>query len=99
MKQKYFRMNNTQSCPWNPIEEAPKDTAVLLDIGLPWAVVGVWNEPSQAWCYTELKLDLYDGKWIDTYFENDYQPTFDKDKKVIKWFMYIPSVNNNLSIL
>lgn len=62
-----------------PPETAPKHKPILLDVGLPWLVVGHWNEPSDKWVYANLQSDLYDGLWIDTYFENEYED------KILGW--------------
>lgn len=63
---------------WQPIESAPKDTAILLNVvGYPWGTVGVWNEPSKKWCYVQLQADLYEGEWTDISFQNEYEATVD----------------------
>ena len=61
---------------WQSIETAPRDgTVIILNIGLPWAVCGVWCKPSDAWCCAELQSDAYNGKWDDNYFQNEYERT------------------------
>jgi len=55
------------------METAPKDKTILLDAGLPWLVIGIWNVPSEMWVYADLRVDLYEGKWADSYFENEHE--------------------------
>jgi hypothetical protein len=63
---------------WRPIESAPKDREVLLHVvGYTWSIIGIWNEPSKKWCYAELSVDLYDGKWCDTSFQSEYESEVD----------------------
>lgn len=57
-----------------PMESAPKDRTILLDVELPWLVVGVWNEVNEEWVYANLQA--CDN---DTYFENEYE------KKPLGW--------------
>lgn len=61
--------------PWQPIATAPKDKPILLDVGFPWPLVGIWNEPSGKWVCADLQMGLYEGQYNDTYFENDYFST------------------------
>lgn len=63
----------------NTPETAPKDQTILLDVGLPWLVVGHWNEPSDKWVYASLHMDVYDGLWNDAYFENEFED------KILGW--------------
>lgn len=60
---------------WQPIETAPKDAVIILNVGLPWAVVGIWNAPSQAWCYANLQASGDIAEFSDTYFENEHEKT------------------------
>lgn len=55
---------------WKNIETAPKDEVILLNVGLPWAVVGAWNEYDEGWTYCQLQLNVCDGL-NDWYFENE----------------------------
>jgi hypothetical protein len=50
---------------------APKERPILLDIGHPWAVMGVWNEVNKEWVYASYQVGMYDGRYNDTYFENE----------------------------
>lgn len=74
---------------WQDIETAPRDgTPVILDVGLPWSVVGVWSEALEVWCYSQLQVSLYNDKWDDCYFENEW------DKEIrIKGWMPLPTGN------
>jgi len=60
---------------WQPIATAPKDKPILLDIGMGWPVVGIYNQPSEKWVCAELQMGLYEGEYNDTYFENDHFST------------------------
>lgn len=55
---------------WHPISTAPKDQQILLDVGMPWAVVGIWNEYEQEWVFADLAMNVCDGT-DDPYFENE----------------------------
>ena len=57
----------------NPMETAPKDKAILLDVGLPWLVSGVWNNADETWVYANVQVGMYEGDLYDTYFENEYE--------------------------
>jgi hypothetical protein len=58
---------------WLDKKTAPKDGAIILaDVGLPWAVVASWNQPENRWVYANCLIGLYEGRWHDTYFENEY---------------------------
>lgn len=57
----------------NPMQDAPKKSVILLDVGYPWLVAGIWNAPSESWVYADLQIDLYEGEWNDTYFENEHE--------------------------
>lgn len=52
---------------WQTAETAPRDRMILADMGMPWACLAIWNEPSGNWCVTELEVDLYEGQWNDAY--------------------------------
>ncbi|GAG05046.1 unnamed protein product [marine sediment metagenome] len=64
-------MNNE----WNDPKTAPKDKPVILNVGLPWSVVGVWNEPIGQWTYSSYQIGMLNGEFNDTYFENEYSST------------------------
>ena len=59
----------------NPPETAPKDQLILIDIGCPWLVCAVWNEPDNKWSYASLQTELYLGKCNDNYFETETAET------------------------
>lgn len=54
--------------PWQPMDNAPKDYPILLDVGLPWPVVGVWNLIDEQWVYANIQWD-----YGDAYFENEVE--------------------------
>ena len=56
---------------WQPMTTAPKDDLILLDIGMPWAVVAVWSGHEPHWTYPSLQVNAVDGVWDDPYFETD----------------------------
>lgn len=56
---------------WNTPETAPKDKPILLDVGLPWPVVGAWSNLHEEWVYANYQIDMFDSEWIDVYFENE----------------------------
>ena len=64
---------------WQGMKSAPKDKLTLLDIGMPWAVVGIWNAHESQWCYCNCFYNCINGKWTDPYFETEC--TKDSDAK------------------
>lgn len=78
---------------WRPIETAPKDKEVLLSVaGYSWSLVGIWNEPSKKWCYAQLSVDLYDGKWNDTSFQSEYEAeTLEDGLRNVTHWMPLPA--------
>ncbi len=68
-----------RTTPWQPIETALDkiteidNTPVLLVIkGHLSPVVGVWSRSETKWVYAHFQLDMYEGEWIDAYFENEW---------------------------
>jgi len=63
---------------WQEIETAPKDRQILLDVGLPWPVVGAYNHIEEAWLYANFQMGMFNGKFDDLYFETEleYKPKF-----------------------
>lgn len=59
---------------WQPAATVPRDRLILADIGMPWACLAIWNEPSGQFCVTELETDLYNGQWNDTAISHTYVP-------------------------
>ena len=72
---------------WQPIETAPKDSMILLDIGYPYAVVGAWNEREYEWVYSSMQVNCCNSQYNDPYFENEYE----KETEVKGW-MPLPEV-------
>jgi len=58
---------------WLEMETAPKNRTILLDVGLPWAVVGVFNPIGDGWAFAELHVGMVDGEYDDTYFQNEIE--------------------------
>lgn len=77
---------------WQPMETAPKNTTIILDVGLPWAVVGVWNPPQEKWCYAELHASGDIDAFNDTYFENEHE-------KAPKGWMPMPAIKREVKKL
>ena len=57
-----------------PMDTAPKDEQVLLDIGLPWLVIGHYNKPHGEWVYASSQAELLEDG-CSYYYENDYEKT------------------------
>jgi hypothetical protein len=75
---------------WQTMGTAPKDKMVLLDIGFPWAVIGIYNEYAEEWIYPELQCSPLEesGKiFDDVYFENEF------DKAPLFW-MPLPDIKS-----
>jgi len=53
---------------WQPMDTAPKEGMILLDIGKPCAVVGEWGEFEEEFVFAGIRFNHVDGKWIDPYF-------------------------------
>ena len=64
---------------WLDISTCPKEGQILLDVGLPWAVVGSYNAVSDDYVYCDFRIGMYKGEYKDTYFENDFK------KKPLAW--------------
>ena len=77
----------------NPPDTAPKDgTTFLANMGWPLLVVCVWNAAVDKWVYANLQVNLYEGKWNDTYFESEW----DNESELKGWIpMPIQSAMNN----
>jgi len=73
---------------WQPMDTAPRDRLVLLDLGLIYPVVGVWNKREQKWISPDLPFPLSE-KNDDPYFENIY--TEEKPSEIKAW-MPLPEV-------
>jgi len=72
---------------WQPMETAPVDDMVILDVGLPYAVVGAWNDYEQMWLYTELGINRGGANFNAPLFTN----IAIKNKNVKGW-MPLPEV-------
>lgn len=50
------------------------DTPILVKTDYPTALITValWNEPSQCFVVASHGVDMYHGKYNDTYFENEH---------------------------
>lgn len=72
-----------QMCPqqWNPPETAPKDRMILLDVGIPWPVIGQWSDYENQWAWASVQAND-----DDIWFETDLE-------KVVKGWLPLPEVN------
>lgn len=57
---------------WRIPETAPKDCVFLANVGYPFPLVCAWNGSSGKWCCAMINVGPVDGKWDDTYFENEF---------------------------
>jgi len=58
---------------WQEMGNAPLDRQILLDVGLPWPVVGAYNPINEAWALANFNLGLFEGVYNDAYFETEYE--------------------------
>jgi len=63
----------SEAMKWQPMETAPVGDMVILDVGLPYAVIGVWNSCEQEWIYSNMQMNYHNGHANDPYFENEYE--------------------------
>jgi hypothetical protein len=59
---------------WKEMGNAPKDRQILLDVGLPWPVVGSWCMATVMWVYANFQISMLYGE-DDAYFESEYEKT------------------------
>jgi hypothetical protein len=58
---------------FKPIDdEAKKAGQVLLDVGLPWPVVGIYNTASEEWVYAEVQAELIDDEYY-YYYQTEHE--------------------------
>jgi hypothetical protein len=60
---------------WQSPETAPKNQQLILNVGLPWAVAGCWNDATESWVFAEYQVGMYDGTYSDSYYQNEYEKT------------------------
>lgn len=59
---------------WQSPETAPKeDVFIACFDDCPLPVCCTWNEPEQQWVYSLVQVNLYQGKWNDTFFQTEYE--------------------------
>jgi len=58
----------------------PKDKQIIIECGLGIGVA-IWNDTDKSFVFANLQIDLFEGKWNDTYFENEYV----QEKEITKW--------------
>jgi len=73
---------------WHPIETAPKNKAILLDIGFPWPVFGIFNTLNDEFSYADMQAENFENA-TDIYFQTDYE------KNPVAW-MLLPEVAKKL---
>jgi len=60
---------------WRPITDEAKKGQVLLNVGLPWPVVGIYNADSNDWAYAELQAEATKDGYFNYYHtEHEKQP-------------------------
>jgi hypothetical protein len=57
---------------FQPIDHDAKKGQVLLDVGLPWPVVGIYNSESQDWSYANMQAEQIDGEYY-YYYETEHE--------------------------
>lgn len=63
---------------WRSMDTAPLDEPIILNVGFPNAVVGIWNPMDEAWVYASLQIAVCEGE-PDNYFENE------REKRPTAW--------------
>jgi len=58
---------------WRAMDTAPRDRQILLDVGLPWPVVGAYNPIHEGWGWANFNVGIFQGEYIDAYFENEHE--------------------------
>jgi len=58
---------------WQEMGNAPKEQLILLDVSLPWPVVGIYNSVNESWAVADLNIGLFEGNYVDAYFETEYE--------------------------
>ena len=53
-----------------PMDKAPKDKVILIDVGYSFLTPAMWNHLNQTWVYCMLQCDD-DGQ--DTWFNNEHE--------------------------
>ena len=82
-----FTVNSRQ-----PPETAPKDATIIANVGLPFAVVAMWNGASEKWVYANIQAGMYHGEWNDYYFEwHDFYFENEYEDELLGW-MPMPEV-------
>ena len=74
---------------WEPAKTAPRDgTAIIANFSnYPWALSATYCKASKSWCAAELQVEMFHGKWNDSYFENEWV----EDNSLLAW-MPMPKV-------
>jgi len=58
---------------WREMDTAPKDRQILLDVGLPWPVVGAYHSLYDEWTFAGFNIGLCKGEYVDVYFVTEYE--------------------------
>lgn len=59
---------------WQPAITAPKGDVILAEFdNYPLPVATTWNQAQEQWVVANVQCDMYEGRWNDTYFENQYE--------------------------
>ena len=57
---------------FQPIDDDAKTGQVILDVGLPWPVVGVYNAESEDWAYADMQAEQMDGEYY-YYYQTEHE--------------------------
>ena len=73
---------------WKSIDTVPTDRSILLDVGLPFSVVGIFNAVNNCFVYAHLSAGLLDGEYKDMHYINEYEHR-------PKAWLDLPEINND----
>lgn len=72
---------------WQSPDTAPRDGCTFIaNVGMPWAVVAMWNEAMEQFCWADLQGNLFQGK-NDPAFVNEWE----SPQRLLGW-MPLPDV-------
>ena len=79
----------SEAMKWQGMDTAPKDRVILLNVGYPYTVIGIWSEFEEDFVYADVQVNINDGKWNDPYFE-----TQSATAEEVRGWMPLPEVAN-----
>lgn len=69
---------------WQPACSAPKDRMILVDTGMPWASIAIWNEYAERWVLAELEWSTCAGI-ADPGFVTEWEPEIRRWMELPGW--------------